>query len=60
MTQAHGVSRIATTVGLGYYGLKKRVEAVKEMPAGATTRSAFVEIEARPCIFPPNCAVEVE
>lgn len=59
LARSHGVSPIATALGLGYYGLKKRVEAAKEISAGAN-RPAFVEIEARPSVFPPNCAVEVE
>jgi hypothetical protein len=46
-------------MGLGYYGLKRRVETLKELPASAN-RPAFVEIKAPPSVIPPNYAVEVE
>ena len=59
LARAHGVSPIATALGLGYYGLRRRVETMKEIPAIAN-RPAFVEIKGPPSVIPPNCAVEVE
>jgi hypothetical protein len=55
LARCHGISPIATAVGLGYYGLRRRVETMKEIPASAN-RPAFVEIKAPPSVIPPNCA----
>jgi hypothetical protein len=59
LARTHGVSAIATAMGLGYYGLKKRVEAIME-PRTPTTHSAFVEIDNGSALFPASCVVEVE
>ncbi len=58
LARAHGISPISTALGLGYYGLKDRVEARKG-PDVVQERPAFVEIEAPASLVPSGCVIEV-
>ena len=56
-----GVSRTAQAVGVGYRGLKGRVDALNATKPGVEARQpAFVEIVAPPSSSTGECSVEFE
>jgi hypothetical protein len=58
LARVQGVSRVASALGLGFEGLKKRTEGEKGS-TGFNKRPTFVEIDTRPISFPSAC-VEIE
>ena len=62
LAREHGVSRTATTLKLGYYDLKKRVErtALVQPGAGGTAAHGFVELNAAALAMPCQCTIEFE
>lgn len=59
LAEAHGVCRTASTLGLDYYSLKKRVEGATAPPP-STPAPAFFEFPASPLAAPPECMIELE
>lgn len=61
MAQEHGLSRTATTLKLGYYGLKKRVaERTAQAAPRGTAAEGFVELNAPALAMPCQCTIEFE
>ncbi|HUD15026.1 MAG TPA: hypothetical protein VMQ56_15340 [Terracidiphilus sp.] len=57
----HGLSRTATSLKLGYDGLKKRVEARATVPVRKPVpRPAFLELAASPVTAVGECLIEFE
>jgi|SRR5271165_1955074 len=56
LVQSHGISRTAMVLGLGYYSLKKQVEAAADQPQ--SSRPAFVELPA-PVVVGKQCLFEL-
>jgi hypothetical protein len=53
----HGVSRTATTLGLDYYGLQRRIGAVSD--SAPSNHPAFVELPA-PILVGKECRLEFD
>ena len=58
LARKHGVSQIATSLGLGYYGLKERAEG-RGSPPAVLKPTTFLEVESTPSFFPPGFMLEV-
>lgn len=62
LARRYGVSRTATTVRIGYYGLKKRLAAAVSLvdPQHSTSTTSFVELPSitTPTIMPGECVIE--
>ncbi len=56
----HGVSRTSRALGVEYYELKRRVEAVRTSWSGKAASPAFVEVVTSPPRSPSECLVEFE
>jgi hypothetical protein len=56
LAKAHGLSRTATTLGLDYYSLKKRIESAGASPLSGP---AFVEL-ASPVLVGKQCRFELD
>ena len=57
LASQHGISRTATALGLDYYSLKKRVEAVTSEPQ--SSGPAFVELTS-PVLVGKQCRFELD
>jgi hypothetical protein len=61
-TREHGLSRTATTLKVGYYDLKRRVEESALLQAGScgTTADSFVELNPATLALAYQCTIEFE
>jgi hypothetical protein len=57
LANTHGLSRTATTLGLDYYSLKKRIEPTAA--ASPSSRPAFVELTS-PVLVGKQCRFELD
>ena len=60
IARTQGISATASALGVNYYGIKDRIEAVPKEESTHAPRPAFVEVDAPSSLFPPSCEVELE
>jgi hypothetical protein len=60
IARTEGISRTASVLGVSYYGINDRIEALPQEESSNASRPAFVQVGAPPSLFPASCELEVE